>query len=104
VEWQWGPGNYILAKSFPVENGVNRFMIRSTTTPGTITVKASADGLKDAKITLVTKPFATQNGLATILPSAGFLQDWTGDQHFDPILFNDKNSCYDRKCNRWGPC
>jgi len=74
-EWRggmaMGPGNYILAKSFPVENGVNRFMIRSTTTPGTITVKASADGLKDTKITLVTKPFATQNGLATILPSAG---------------------------------
>ena len=75
AEWRggmaMGPGNYILAKSFPVENGVNRFMIRSTTTPGTITVKSSADGLKDAKITLVTKPFATQNGLTTILPSAG---------------------------------
>jgi hypothetical protein len=38
-------------------------------------VKASADGLKDATITLVTKPFATQNGLTTVLPSAG-LPSW----------------------------
>lgn len=66
-----GPDNYILTKSFPVEGGVNRFLIRSTTTPGVITVKASAEGLKDASITLTTKPFAVENGLAKILPSAG---------------------------------
>lgn len=74
-EWRggiaMGPGNYILSKSFPVEGGVNRFLIRSTTTPGTISIKASADGLKDATITLVTKPFATKNGLSKMLPSAG---------------------------------
>jgi hypothetical protein len=75
AEWRGGmaigPGNYILAKSFPVEGGVNRFLIRSTTTPGTITIRASADGLKDALLTLVTKPFRSENGLSTILPSAG---------------------------------
>jgi len=75
AEWRggmaMGPGNYILAKSFPVEGGVNRFLIRSTTTPGTITIKASADGLKDATLTLITKPFVTDNGLSKILPSAG---------------------------------
>lgn len=74
-EWRGGmaigPGNYILAKSFPVEGGVNRFLIRSTTTAGTITVTASADGLKDATLTLVTKRFQSENGLSTILPSAG---------------------------------
>jgi beta-galactosidase len=64
-----GPGNYILAKSFPVEGGVNRFLIRSSTKPGTITIKATADGLKGATITLMTKPFVTINGLAKILPS-----------------------------------
>jgi hypothetical protein len=66
-----GPGNYILTKSFPVEGGVNRLMVRSTTTPGVITVKASAEGLKGDSITLTTKPFAVENGLAKTLPSAG---------------------------------
>jgi beta-galactosidase len=75
AEWRggiaMGPGNHILAKSFPVEGGVNRFMIRSTTTSGTITIKATSDGLKDATITLVTKPFASENGLSKVLPSDG---------------------------------
>jgi hypothetical protein len=75
AEWRGGmargPENYILAKSFPVEGGVNRFMIRSTTQPGTITIKATADGLKEATLTLTSKPFAVENGLSKILPSAG---------------------------------
>lgn len=74
-EWRggmaMGPGNYVLAKSFPVEGGVNRFMIRSATTPGTITVKAKADGLKAASIQLTTRPVKTENGLNPILPAAG---------------------------------
>ncbi|MBE7172120.1 MAG: DUF4982 domain-containing protein [Williamsia sp.] len=75
AEWRGGmaigPDNYILSKNFPVEGGVNRFLIRSATTPGMITVKATAEGLKEASLTLTTKPFAVTNGLATILPSAG---------------------------------
>jgi beta-galactosidase len=75
AEWRGGmaigPENYILAKSFPVEGGVNRFLIRSTTTAGNITITANAEGLKPATITLVTKPFKTKNGLSEILASAG---------------------------------
>jgi beta-galactosidase len=75
AEWRggmaMGPDNYILTKNFPVEGGVNRFLIRSTTTPGVITIKASAEGLKDASITLTTKPFAVEDGLTKVLPSAG---------------------------------
>lgn len=75
AEWRggmaMGPNNYILAKDFPVEGGVNRFLIRSTTTPGAITVKASADGLKEATLTLLSKPFAAANALAAALPSQG---------------------------------
>jgi hypothetical protein len=37
--------NYILSKELPVECGVNRVLVRSTTTPGTIKVTASARGL-----------------------------------------------------------
>ena len=75
AEWRggmaMGPGNYILAKSFPVEGGVNRFLIRSTTTPGTITIIANTAGLKDGSITLTTKSFLVENGLSKVLPSAG---------------------------------
>lgn len=75
AEWRggiaMGPDNYVLAKSFPVEGGVNRFLIRSTTTPGTITIKATSEGLKAATLTLATKPFKVENGLATTLPAAG---------------------------------
>lgn len=77
AEWRggmaMGPGNYVLAKSFPVEGGVNRFLIRSTTQPGTITIKATADGLKSATLALTTKPFVTVAGLSNVLPSAGLL-------------------------------
>ena len=75
AEWRggmaMGPDNYILSKSFPVEGGVNRFLIRSTTQPGTVTVTAKADGLREATLTLTTHPFNTTNGLSTLLPSAG---------------------------------
>ena len=75
AEWRggmaMGKDNYVLAKSLPVENGVNRVLIRSTTTAGTITLVASAGGLKNAPINLITKPFTAENGLTKLLPSAG---------------------------------
>jgi hypothetical protein len=66
-----GPDNYTLTKSFPVEGGVNRFLIRSTTTPGTISVNASSGGLQGDKLMISSKPFVTENGLAKVLPSDG---------------------------------
>ncbi|MES2777374.1 MAG: sugar-binding domain-containing protein [Bacteroidota bacterium] len=75
AEWRggmaMGPGNYVLAKSFPVEGGVNRFLIRSTTQAGKITIRAKAAGLTDATLSLTTQPFATENGLTKVLPSSG---------------------------------
>ena len=53
-EWRGGIGkspnqdNYILDTDLPVEAGVNRVIVRSTTTPGTIRLIAHAKGLKDA--------------------------------------------------------
>jgi beta-galactosidase len=77
AEWRggmaMGPGNFILSKAFPVENGVNRFLIRSTNQPGTVVIKAESQGLKGATLILNTKPFVTENGLAKELPSAGLL-------------------------------
>ncbi|HSC55285.1 MAG TPA: DUF4982 domain-containing protein [Phnomibacter sp.] len=75
AEWRggmaMGPDNHTLTKMFPVENGVNRFLIRSTTTPGTISVKANAEGLKPASLSITSHPFITENGLAKMLPSDG---------------------------------
>ena len=75
AEWRggmaMGQDNYILAKSLPVENGVNRVLIRSTTTAGKIMLKASANNLRDAGLLLQTIPFATKNGLTESLPSDG---------------------------------
>ncbi|GAB3028265.1 DUF4982 domain-containing protein [Niabella terrae] len=71
-EWRggmaMGPQNYIGAKRFPVEGGVNRFMIRSGLQPGIITVRAKAPGLQPATIRLETTAFPVQDGLALQLP------------------------------------
>ncbi|MBQ1937179.1 MAG: DUF4982 domain-containing protein, partial [Bacteroidales bacterium] len=72
AEWRGGiaqgPDNYILAKSFPVECGVNRAILRSTTKAGKVTLKASAEGLKGAEISLETIPYETVGGLSTYIP------------------------------------
>ncbi len=75
AEWRGGmaqgPGNYILSKDLPAENGVNRVLIRSTTTAGMITINARAAGLREATLVLNTTPFITEFGLTKTLPSAG---------------------------------
>jgi beta-galactosidase len=46
------------------ECGVNRVAIRSTLTPGTVTLTATRDGLEPAKIQIASKPVEIQDGLA----------------------------------------
>jgi len=62
--------NYILAKTLPVENGVNRVIVRSLPTPGKIQLRAEAEGLKTAEVELTSLPVAVQDGLSTYMPSA----------------------------------
>ncbi|MGM9478762.1 glycoside hydrolase family 2 protein [Pedobacter sp. GSP4] len=73
AEWRGGlaqgPDNYILAKNLPVENGVNRVLIRSTTTAGKINLTAKAEGLTTASLLLATLPVNTIKGLGNQLPS-----------------------------------
>lgn len=64
-----GTDNYILSKSLPVENGVNRVLIRSTAKSGKILLKAEAENLKSASIELISKPFKTFGGLSFELPN-----------------------------------
>ena len=50
------------------ECGINRVSVRSTLTPGTITVTASRPGLKPAAIQIVAKPVNLTDGLSTLVP------------------------------------
>ena len=73
AEWRGGiaqgPDNYILKRSLPVENGVNRVAFRSTTNAGKILLSATADGLKPAEIEINSKPISVTNGLSLEMPS-----------------------------------
>ncbi|HEV2862059.1 MAG TPA: DUF4982 domain-containing protein [Pyrinomonadaceae bacterium] len=73
AEWRGGiaqgPDNYILSKSLPVENGVNRVILRSTTQAGKVVVRASAEGLKPASVEIVSGPTAAAGGLSREMPS-----------------------------------
>lgn len=74
AEWRGGiaqgPDNFILSKSLPVECGVNRALIRSTTEPGEIKITASAWDIPSAFLTLSTIPVVNENGLSGYMPSA----------------------------------
>jgi hypothetical protein len=62
--------NYILAKSLPVECGVNRVLIRSTTKAGKVNLIANAEGLKSAVLDIETT-------LAKV--DAGLNKQWASD-------------------------
>lgn len=72
AEWRGGiaqgEDNYILNTSLPVECGINRALIRSTTKAGKVVVTARAEGLPPASVTLQTIPVKTTNGLSEYLP------------------------------------
>jgi len=75
AEWRGGMAqgtdNYILSKQLPVENGVNRVLIRSTTKPGQIKLTATAEGMKPASLQLQSTAVLVNNGLSLQLPSFG---------------------------------
>ena len=83
-EWRGGIGkspdgdNYILARCLPVEAGVGRVLVRSTTTPGTIRLVARAKGMEDASIAWTTSAVGRQ-------PVAG-LSDYIASDRLQPLL------------------
>lgn len=72
AEWRGGiaqgKDNHILDTNLPVECGINRALIRSTTTAGKITLTAQAEGLPGETLTLETVPVKVNNGLSNYLP------------------------------------
>ena len=63
--------NYILSKDLPVEGGINRVSVRSTTEAGVVTLIASSSGLPDARITWTSHAVRQRHGLSTFDPAAG---------------------------------
>ena len=58
--------NYILSPDLPLEGGVNRVLIRAGTKAGTVSLTATAPGLKAASLSIQTKlPAAAKGGLST---------------------------------------
>jgi len=63
--------NYILAATLPVENGVNRVLVRTRTVAGKITLTAMSPALHEGSITLNSQPVQVESGLTTYDPAAG---------------------------------
>jgi len=74
AEWRGGiaqgKNNHILDTNLPVECGINRALIRSTTAAGKVTLTAQAKGLLSASLTLETVPVKVTGGLSTYFPQA----------------------------------
>jgi hypothetical protein len=66
-----GPDNYILSKSLPVECGVNRIMIESTTQGGEIILTTSSERLESASAEMTSIPVTVLQGLSLEMPDAG---------------------------------
>ncbi|RZL35384.1 MAG: glycoside hydrolase family 2 protein [Rubrivivax sp.] len=75
AEWRGGiaqgPGNHVLAKELPVEGGVNRVLVRSTTEAGVIKLRAEAAGLAPATLELRSQAVKASGGLSTRFPADG---------------------------------
>jgi beta-galactosidase len=75
AEWRGGiaqgPDNYILARSLPVECGVNRVLVRSSTQAGEILLTAKSAGLKPTAVQIQSHPVTVLDGLSPLLPGEG---------------------------------
>jgi len=81
AEWRGGiaqgPDNYILAKTLPVECGINRVLVRSAPDSGLIRLKAEADGLKPAVVEIASRAVKSVDGLSLDMPDAGLSANLT---------------------------
>ena len=72
AEWRGGiaqgPGNYAFATSLPVECGITRVLVRSTTEAGEVKLTAKAQGLGTATESWTTIPVEVVNGLSKHFP------------------------------------
>ncbi len=80
-EWRGGiaqgPDNYILAKSLPVECGINRVMVRATLNSGKLVLNAAAQRLQSARVEIPSRAFVSSNGLSLEMPDDGLTANLT---------------------------
>lgn len=73
AEWRGGiaqgPDNFILSPTLPVECGVNRALVRSTTEAGAITLTAESGGLAPAELTFASLAVPTVDGWSLEFPA-----------------------------------
>ena len=67
--WEENIPQYANQPFIPVLNGVHRVFVRSTMEAGDIKIRATADGLPPAEVTLVSKKMNIQDGLMSEAPS-----------------------------------
>jgi beta-galactosidase len=72
AEWHGGiaqgPDNHILSRTLPVECGVNRVLIRSTTQAGQITLTARSPDLTSASMQITSESMEQSHGLSRYFP------------------------------------
>lgn len=77
AEWRGsvakGENNHVLQDTLPVECGITRVMLRSTTKAGKATLTVKAEGLPTAQTTLNTKAVTVKDGLSKQFPSDGLV-------------------------------
>jgi beta-galactosidase len=75
AEWRGGlaqgSDNFILARTLPVEGGVNRVLIRTRREAGRITLSARSGSLRPASVAFTSRPVAVVGGLSTSQPADG---------------------------------
>jgi hypothetical protein len=62
--------NFILSTTLPVEDGVNRVILRALPKAGKIKLLAEADGLNSAEVEVASLPVEVHDGLSTAMPDA----------------------------------
>jgi len=81
-----GKTNTINQSRLDLECGINRVAVRSTLTPGVITVSARCGSLPPASLALTSHPFQVESGYAEAMPS------WPAPPTFDKLAYADTQS------------
>ena len=99
AEWRGGiaqgENNHILDTNLPVECGINRALIRSTSTAGKVTLTAQAKGLPTATLALETVPVKVTGGLSTYLPQSTLKGRLIEEKHLLPLLTKTAKRAYE---------
>jgi len=95
IEWRGGVAqgkdNFVLSKSIPVEAGVNRVMLRSMPKAGLVTVKASAPGFAEKKISFSTQAIDVKDGITGFNPAEGLVSNLDrGETPLSPSYIDSK--------------